>query len=252
MAKKEDKGQIQKVPWYRSLTTKILVTLLVVTTLILGGFAVYNLAQARERLEAELERLAETTVQRLSQHLIGPLWSLNEEQLAESIEAAMLEPRVYSIIVRQEDRESIRIGRRRAEGNWSKLVPANATPEGDYILSKTTLLHDNEEMIGVLEVYVSRRSLNEQFNEIVKTEIGRAAVIDAALIIVTLLLMRALLVRPIRQLTDASERIAGGQLSTSIEVSSRDEIGMLAGAINKLQTSLRIAMERMKKGGGGG
>jgi methyl-accepting chemotaxis protein-2 (aspartate sensor receptor) len=72
-------------------------------------------------------------------------------------------------------------------------------------------------------------------------------VLDLALIVVTLLLLRRLLVRPIRQLTDASERIAGGQLSTKIDVQSRDEIGMLAGAINKLQTSLRIAMERMKQ-----
>jgi methyl-accepting chemotaxis protein len=251
MAKKDDKGQQQKVPWYRSITTKILVTLLVVTTLILGGFAVYNLAQARQRLESDLERLAETTVQRLSQHLIGPLWSLNEQQIAESIEAAMLERRVYAIVVRTEDRQTIRVGRRRADGNWDRVVPIESDPEGDYILSKTTLLHDNEEMIGVLEVYVSRRFLNEQFNQIMQTEIRRAAVIDLALIVVTLLLLRVLLVKPIRQLTNASERIAGGQLSTQIEVSSRDEIGMLAGAINKLQTSLRIAMERMKKGGGG-
>lgn len=243
MAKK-DKQQ-QKVAWYRSLQTKILVTLLVVTTVILAGFAVYNLAQARDRLEGDLERLAETTVQRLSQHLIGPLWALNREQLADSIEAAMLERRVHAIIIRGEDRESIFMGRRRDE-QWN-VVEANAEPQGDFVLSKTTLLHNNEEMIGVLEVYVSRRFLNEQFNELVQTELRRGAVLDLALIVVTLLLLRRLLVRPIRQLTDASERIAGGQLSTKIDVQSRDEIGMLAGAINKLQTSLRIAMERMKQ-----
>jgi len=247
MAKKEkkDKQQQQKVAWYRSLQTKILVTLLVVTTLILGGFAVYNLAQARTRLENDLQRLAETTVQRLSQHLIGPLWALNKEQLGESIEAAMLERRVYAIVIRGEDRKTIFMGRRR-DDNWN-VVEATSAPKGDYVLSKTTLLHNNEEMIGVLEVYVSRRFLEQQFNTLVHTEIRRGAVLDLALIVVTLLLLRRLLVRPIRQLTDASERIAGGQLSTKIQVSSRDEIGMLAGAINKLQTSLRIAMERMKQ-----
>lgn len=241
------KDKQQKVAWYRSLQTKVLVTLLVVTTLILGGFAVYNLAQARNRLESELQRLAETTVQRSSQHLIGPLWALNRQQLAESIEAAMLERRVYAVIIRGEDRESIFMGRRR-DDQWN-IVEANSEPQGDFILSKTTLMHDNEEMIGVLEVYVSRRFLNERFNDLVGTEIRRGAVLDLALIVVTLLLLRRLLVRPIRQLTDASERIAGGQLSTKIEVNSRDEIGMLAGAVNKLQTSLRIAMERMKQRG---
>lgn len=237
----------QRVAWYRSLQTKILLTLLVVTTLILAGFAVYNLAQARERLEGELERLAETTVQRLSQHLIGPLWALDREQLAESIEAAMLERRVYAILIRGEDRETIFMGRRR-DGDWN-VVEAGTEPRGDFILSKTTLLHDNEEMIGVLEVYVSRRFLNARFNELVGTELRRGAVLDLALIVVTLVLLRGLLVRPIRRLTDSAERIAGGQLSTRIDIRSGDEIGMLAAAVNKLQTSLRIAMERMKHRG---
>lgn len=245
MAKNEQKGKQKKVSWYRSVQTKILVTLLVVTTLILGGFAIYNLTEARSRLESELQRIAETTVQRLSQQVIGPMWSLNDEQLIESIEAAMLERRVYSVIIREEDRESIYLGRRR-DDNWN-IVPADSDPEGDFILSKTTLLHEGEEMIGVLEVYVSRRFLQAQFNELVMTEIRRAAILDLALIIVTLLLLRRLLVRPIRELTDASERISAGQLNTKIDIRSKDEIGMLAGAINKLQTSLRIAMERMKK-----
>jgi len=245
MAKKERKSRPQKVSWYRSVQTKILVTLLIVTTLILAGFAVYNLAQARARLDQDLQRLAETTAQRLSQHLIGPMWALNKDQIAESIEAAMLERRVYGIIVRGEDRKTIYVGRRR-DGHWN-VVPAKATPQGDFILSKTTLLHNNEEMIGQLEVYVSRRFLEQQFDGLVRNELRRAAILDLALIVVTLLLLRRLLVRPIRQLTDVSERIAGGQLSTKIEIASRDEIGMLAGAINKLQTSLRIAMERMKK-----
>ena len=247
MAKKEQKTKQQKVAWYRSVQTKILVTLLVVTTLILAGFAVFNLTQSRARLENELQRLAETTVQRLSQQVIGPMWSLNDEQLIESIEAAMLERRVYSVIIRKEDRESIYLGRRR-DDNWN-IVPAESDPQGDYILSKTTLLHENEEMIGVLEVYVTRRFLQNQFRELVRNEIERAAILDLALIVVTLLLLRRLLVRPIRDLTDASERISAGQLNTKIEVRSKDEIGMLAGAINKLQTSLRIAMERMKKSG---
>jgi|AntRauTorcE11898_2_1112593.scaffolds.fasta_scaffold00559_5 HAMP domain-containing protein len=247
MAKNEQKGKQKKVSWYRSVQTKILVTLLVVTTLILGGFAIYNLTEARARLETELQRVAETTVQRLSQQVIGPMWSLNDDQLIESIEAAMLERRVYSVIIREEDRESIYLGRRR-DANWN-ITPATSDPEGDFILSKTTLLHEGEEMIGVLEVYVSRRFLQEQFNALVMNEIRRAAILDLALIIVTLLLLRRLLVRPIRELTDASERISAGQLNTKIEIRSKDEIGMLAGAINKLQTSLRIAMERMKKSG---
>lgn len=244
MATRERKGRQRRVSWYRSVQTKILVTLLVVTTVVLGGFASYNLSQARARLDTELQRLAETTVQRLSQHLIGPLWALDRDQLADSIEAAMLERRVYGVIIRAEDRATIYLGRRR-DAQWNP-VPVKDELQGDFILSKTTLLHDNEEMIGVLEVYVTRRFLEQRFNELVVDEIRRGAALELVIIMVTLLLLRRLLVRPIRRLTDASERIAAGQLNTRIDIKSRDEIGMLANAINRLQTSLRIALERMK------
>ena len=248
MAKKEpkEKRRATKVSWYQSLQTKILITLLLVTTLILAGFAVLNVTQARARLNNELELLAETTVQRLSQQLIGPLWALNEEQLAESMEAAMLERRVFAVIIRGEDRRSMFMGRQRND-NWN-IVEAKGDPQGDFILSKTTLLHENEELIGVLEVYVTRKFLQQRFENLVRSEIQRAGALDVALIIITLIMMRRVVVQPIRRLTEASEQIAAGQLSTKIEVASRDEIGMLAGAINKLQTSLRIAMERMKRG----
>lgn len=242
---KSDSEKKQQVAWYRSVQTKILVTLLVVTTAILGGFAYYNLSQARARLEAELQRLAETTAQRTAQYLIGPLWSLNKEQIGQSLEATMLERRIYAVIIRGEDRQSVFMGRRRDAG-WN-VVKTKVAPQGDFVLAKTPLLHNGEEFIGVLEVYVSRRFLEERFAALVRSELKRAAIIDVALIIVTLLLLRGLLVRPIRRLTEASERIASGQLNTKIEVHSHDEIGMLAGAVGKLQTSLRIAMERMKK-----
>lgn len=245
MAQEKQKHKARKVSIFRSLQTKILIMLLLVTTATLAGFAVFNLNEARQRLEADLQRLAETTVQRLSQHLIGPLWALNTEQIVDSIEAAMLERRVFAVIVREEDRETKFVGRQR-DRDWN-VVDAKSNPRGDLILSKTTLLHNNEELIGVLEVYVSRRFLQQQFEAQVRSEIVRAGALDLVLIVVTLALLRGVVVSPIRRVTEAADRIASGQLSTKIDVGTNDEIGALADAVNKLQTSLRIAMERMKK-----
>lgn len=245
MAQEKQKHKARKVSIFRSLQTKILIMLLLVTTATLAGFAVFNVNEARQRLEADLQRLAETTVQRLSQHLIGPLWALNTEQIVDSIEAAMLERRVFAVIVREEDRETKFVGRQR-DRDWN-VVDAKSNPRGDLILSKTTLLHNNEELIGVLEVYVSRRFLQQQFEAQVRSEIVRAGALDLVLIVVTLALLRGVVVSPIRRVTEAAERIASGQLSTKIDVGTNDEIGALADAVNKLQTSLRIAMERMKK-----
>ncbi|MBI5581789.1 MAG: zinc-ribbon domain-containing protein [Deltaproteobacteria bacterium] len=74
------------------------------------------------------------------------------------------------------------------------------------------------------------------------------------LLAVTVLLVVAIawfsaraLVTPIMKLTDAAERMSLGELNVKIDVKSRDEIGLLAQAIGRMQTSLRMAMSRLKK-----
>jgi methyl-accepting chemotaxis protein len=55
------------------------------------------------------------------------------------------------------------------------------------------------------------------------------------------------LATPIMKLTEAAERMSLGDLNVKIDVASRDEIGLLAGALGRMQTSLRMAMERLRK-----
>ena len=55
---------------------------------------------------------------------------------------------------------------------------------------------------------------------------------------IALLLARAT-TRPLEELGDAAERVAGGDLSTAIEVRSRDEVGRLATTFNAMTDDLR-------------
>ena len=55
------------------------------------------------------------------------------------------------------------------------------------------------------------------------------------------------IVTPIMKLTDAAERMSLGELNVKINIKSKDEIGLLALAIGRMQTSLRLAMDRLRK-----
>ncbi len=55
------------------------------------------------------------------------------------------------------------------------------------------------------------------------------------------------IVTPIMKLTDAAERMSLGDLNVRIDVKSKDEIGLLAQAIGRMQTSLRLAMNRLRR-----
>lgn len=75
-----------------------------------------------------------------------------------------------------------------------------------------------------------------------------------ALLAITVLLVIAVawfsaraLVTPIMKLTDAAERMSLGELNLAIDIRSRDEIGLLAQAIGRMQTSLRMAMQRLRR-----
>ncbi len=51
----------------------------------------------------------------------------------------------------------------------------------------------------------------------------------------------------VRHLTEVADRISMGGLDSEIEITSKDEIGNLAGAISRMQDSLRFSLERLKR-----
>jgi methyl-accepting chemotaxis protein len=55
------------------------------------------------------------------------------------------------------------------------------------------------------------------------------------------------IVNPVMKLTDAAERMSLGELNVKIDINSKDEIGLLAQAIGRMQTSLRLAMNRLRR-----
>lgn len=72
-------------------------------------------------------------------------------------------------------------------------------------------------------------------------------ILSLVLAVLTWVFVAERITRPIIMLTEAAEKMSKGDLSISIDVASKDEIGALASAIVRMQTSLKIAMEKLKK-----
>lgn len=72
-------------------------------------------------------------------------------------------------------------------------------------------------------------------------------VMTLILIIAIALLLARTLVQPIKELTGITTRMSMGELDIEFNVKSKDEIGQLAGAIKLLQTSLNMAMQRLRQ-----
>jgi methyl-accepting chemotaxis protein len=67
------------------------------------------------------------------------------------------------------------------------------------------------------------------------------------LVLVVATLSGRAIVKPIKQLTEAAEKISTGDLEVQIKVTSKNEIGELAAAIARMQDSIRIAIGRLRR-----
>jgi predicted Zn finger-like uncharacterized protein len=117
-------------------------------------------------------------------------------------------------------------------------TPVAGTP---YVIAATTYL---DEFTGPVKQMESRANILTK-----KTRTYIWAVLAGTLLLVGLIVSvyGHRLTGKIRSLTDVAERISVGELEIEIETASRDELGELAEAISRMQDSIRLSIERLRR-----
>jgi signal transduction histidine kinase len=100
--------------------------------------------------------------------------------------------------------------------------------------------------LGNLEMGFSLLRFNERVNEIVKDRIFITFGLVGMTILLIIIFVRILL-RPMGRLVTATERAAKGDLTQTVNVRSRDEIGDLARVFNQMTTQLKKSREDLEK-----
>ena len=77
--------------------------------------------------------------------------------------------------------------------------------------------------------------------------IGIVATIALLLAIVAAIFFSRRITQPLLHLAEVADRISMGDLRARIEVKTRDEIGLLAEALRRMQISLKAAIERLRR-----
>ncbi len=97
-----------------------------------------------------------------------------------------------------------------------------------------------------LALQQQNKEVFESFNRVQEFALILLAGTILLVLIISWFSARAI-VTPIMKLTDAAERMSLGELNVKIDIKSKDEIGLLAQAIGRMQTSLRLAMNRLRR-----
>ena len=117
-------------------------------------------------------------------------------------------------------------------------TPVAGTP---FVVAATTYL---DEFTGPIKLMESRaRILTEQTRQITWAILGGTILLIGLIVII----YGHRLTGKIKSLTDVAERISIGDLGIEVETRSKDEIGELAEAISRMQDSIRLSIERLRR-----
>ena len=117
-------------------------------------------------------------------------------------------------------------------------TPIEGTP---YVIAATTYLDEFTQPIKVLQARAK--------NLAIRTRNITFAILGATLILIGFIVAfyGHRLTERIRTLTNTADRISVGELDAEIEVTSKDELGGLADAIVRMQESIRLSIERLRR-----
>ena len=229
--------------WYKTIRMKVMLVVIISCIVILGGLSTYNIINQQSNLADDLNKLSRVTAQRLSQHLIGPMWDLNKELVRDVLEAEMLEDKIQAITVW--DKETNELFAASERGANGKPQRSNGAINGDLIKA-SSLINNGSQDIGEVTIFVSKKDLNDQLRQSLLNGLITLILLILAMAISITLVINHLILTPIKRLAKHADDISHGDLKQDIKPESNDEIGQLAEAFQRMQFSMRAAFKRLQ------
>ncbi|BBD07376.1 PAS domain S-box protein [Desulfovibrio ferrophilus] len=224
-----------------SLYTRIIVTLIVFSVVIMAAFTLGSLHYQREALREEIRETAHTVVRRASSILPSALWEYNDIYIRDYIDSLFMLPYVAFVRVR-------------SEGEIYEKRGLEFSLYGTDFFRNSSDFHWEEQPIrrngvpiGMFEIAVSFESLNELLMNKVQQFVLSMTVLIFGLAVITMFLFRRYIFKPIRALERVADAVARGDLSARSGVKGIGEIGRLAVSMDKMVEGLvRVTTSRDK------
>ncbi len=233
-----------QIKWYSSITYQLSFFIVLLTTLILAGFGVFEYAKAKKIMSQELNSFAEITATRLSNHLILPIWGVDKTLTDNALNAEMMEKKIAGIIIRDANETNIFTGIQR-DSQWS-AIPVNSDISGDFIKIKKSITQKGKEL-GFVEVYITKKLMEKELKQTLLKIIQNVLILNITIFLAIYILIRQMIIRHILSISRTAEEVSMGNLESSIDIKSNNEIGLLIDAFERMRASLKIAFKRIKK-----
>lgn len=125
------------------------------------------------------------------------------------------------------------------------LAPVKDT---DLIVAATTYIHEFAKPAKAIEEKINQieKRYLEEYEK--KFQIFYLIIlIELLVLLVVIYLYSRSMIRPIRYLSEVADKISMGDLKTTIQIKTKGEVAVLAESIERMQTSVKAAIERLQR-----
>lgn len=222
----------------KSLQMKMSLILLLLTTLVLIGYATYSHMTNKAGMKSDLNQYADLSIAQLSKFLAVPLYEMNDLFIKEIFRLQLMDPRMHGILIINPDNKSIYAGIVRDE--TGQPVETKHPIEGEFITRRQTIEKEGESL-GSVQVCITTRQMEIRSREAWLQIIGAILIVDLVLVFALFFFIHRIIVKPIGHVRDSLEGIISGEgdLTQRLVITNQDEIGALADRFNQFVENLQ-------------
>ncbi|MGQ9777557.1 MAG: ATP-binding protein [Thermodesulfobacteriota bacterium] len=223
-----------------SFTMKFLMAMILLVLITSGAFTYYFIGREIALIRNQLEIYGNTMINSLLLH--PSLESLIKSERLGSDNEAKLNPspiqEIAERMVREEDVVFFRVIHPR--GNplaYASKTGFHSKESSVYTITKAFKTLKGE-VLGEIQIGLSLKKMDEHLSQLKWDMVLVTLGVIGVGFLLTLVATR-ILIKPIEKLVYATERVARGELLQTVDIRSRDEIGDLAKAFNKMILQLK-------------
>ncbi len=235
-----DKGpgntQSLSVAKYRSVQFRVNMILAAAIALIAVLLNINNYFREKALIIADLNRTSEIIAHRLSGTIAFPLWQVDRQIAREFLLSEISDNRVSAIIVKEADGNAVFAGVVRDENGTVRDTDADGI-YGKFHKKEQIVRQDQK--LGTVSVYLTDQNIRKRLREIVISTAFETLIFAVLLVTVTFLVIRRGLIRPVQTILEFVQEIGQGNLGAELNISGKDEIGLLAKALRDMAANLR-------------
>lgn len=231
--------------------------ILLITNLLIGVFLVFFVgSQVRQNLGTELIAKGHIIAKDLAHFLVEQIYSEDKAGLNELISGSISYESVEYVLIQKAD---MTILADTYNGQVPQLLIDQKIPEMDertephlVILAGDTRVFDIWQPVEDGDLGYIRVGIRQDYVRqiIFKTALRVISTIGVAILLawlVIILLISKYIIKPLMYLTNSADKISQGELNQKVSLKTKDEIEMLAEALERLRESVKIALDRLKR-----